>query len=160
MHICDSSRDCCQLSLKYYSAILSRSSCEQNQACCFASRPLICESIPAQTGELELASFHRNDSFIVNKSNKSSSGTTSWNFADNSIITMNVESWCTVELNSKQDWLRANRKHNPSAFTSAVFKGDSNQHHASRLDFKSTERLQNTRPSHLHVSVCSEERGM
>ncbi|CAH3027374.1 unnamed protein product [Porites evermanni] len=51
---------------------------------------------------------------------------------------MNIESWCTVELNSKQDWLRANRKHNPNAFTSSVFKGDSNQHHVSRLDFNST----------------------
>lgn len=50
---------------------------------------------------------------------------------------MNVESWCTVELNSKQDWLRANRKHNPNVFASSVFKGDSNQHHASRLDFDS-----------------------
>ncbi|XP_074616036.1 protein SPATA45 homolog [Acropora palmata] len=50
---------------------------------------------------------------------------------------MNVESWCTVELNSKQDWLRANRKHNPSAFASSAFKGDSNQHHVSRLVFGS-----------------------
>ena len=51
---------------------------------------------------------------------------------------MNIESWCTVELNSKQDWLRANRKHNTNAFASSVFKGDSNQHQASRLDFKSS----------------------
>jgi len=51
---------------------------------------------------------------------------------------MNVESWCTVELNSKEDWLRANRKHNPNAFASSVFtEGDSNQHHSSRLDFNS-----------------------
>ena len=58
--------------------------------------------------------------------------------SSNSFITMNVESWCTVELNSKQDWLRANRKHNQNAFASSVFKGDSNQHHASRLDFNSS----------------------
>ena len=40
-----------------------------NQACCFVSRPPICRRIPTQVSKLELAHFHRNDSFIVNKSN-------------------------------------------------------------------------------------------
>ena len=48
---------------------------------------------------------------------------------------MNVESWCTVELSSNQDWTRANRKHNPNAFASTVFKGHSIKREESRLDF-------------------------
>ena len=52
---------------------------------------------------------------------------------------MNIESWCTVERNSKQDSLRANRRHYNHAFSSSVFKAhDSKQHLESRLSFNST----------------------
>ena len=34
---------------------------------------------------------------------------------------MNVESWCQVEANAKESWLRANRKHFPKAMKSTVF---------------------------------------
>nr|A7RHB3.2 RecName: Full=Protein SPATA45 homolog [Nematostella vectensis] len=55
------------------------------------------------------------------------------------VNTMNIESWCTVELNSKQDWTRADRKHDPNGFNSSVFKGASNQHQESSLDFATAE---------------------
>ncbi|KXJ18442.1 Protein SPATA45-like [Exaiptasia diaphana] len=62
---------------------------------------------------------------------------------------MNIESWCTVELNAKQDWTRANRKHNPDGFASSVFKGDSNQHHDSRLDFATAVPQQRKEKRHF-----------
>eukprot|EP00794_Sanderia_malayensis_P007834 gene7834-8684_t len=35
---------------------------------------------------------------------------------------MNVESWCTVERSSSQDWKRAERGHFDGAFRSSVLK--------------------------------------
>ena len=55
-------------------------------------------------------------------------------------LKMNVESWCTVELSSKQDWTRSNRKHNPNAFASTVFKGQATKQEESRLDFNSAAK--------------------
>lgn len=37
---------------------------------------------------------------------------------------MNVESWCTVELTSDQNWLRKTMRHYPDAFKSTVFSQD------------------------------------
>jgi len=36
-------------------------------------------------------------------------------------VNMQRESWCTVEQNSRQDWRRAERKHDKTAFKSSVF---------------------------------------
>ena len=37
---------------------------------------------------------------------------------------MNVESWCTVELTSDQNWMRKTMRHYPDAFKSTVFNPD------------------------------------
>lgn len=37
------------------------------------------------------------------------------------------ESWCTVELSSKQDWCRTERKHHSDQFKSSVLNPKNNQ---------------------------------
>lgn len=52
---------------------------------------------------------------------------------------MNVESWCTVERIASQGWTRAERKHNPNAFNSSVFKPDEKKQSDRLLDLRSED---------------------
>ncbi|XP_002732969.1 protein SPATA45 homolog [Saccoglossus kowalevskii] len=48
---------------------------------------------------------------------------------------MQRESWCAVERNSRQAWLRAERKHDQEAFKSKVFESEKKQDSESRCTF-------------------------
>ncbi|XP_078000721.1 protein SPATA45 homolog [Glandiceps talaboti] len=51
-------------------------------------------------------------------------------------VNMQRESWCAVERNSRQAWLRAERKHDPEAFQSRVFDNANKQESEPRCEFK------------------------
>ena len=61
-------------------------------------------------------------------------------------INMQRESWCTVEMNSRQDWCRAERKHDRNAFRSSVFSESQSQPESeSRCTFQVNDKTHKER---------------
>ncbi|XP_033633239.1 protein SPATA45 homolog [Asterias rubens] len=70
-------------------------------------------------------------------------------------VNMQRESWCTVEMNSRQDWCRAERKHNKDAFKSSAFSEDQTPDSESRCTFKVNDKTHRERRHYPNKSYYS-----
>lgn len=67
---------------------------------------------------------------------------------------MNTESWCKIERSPKQEWTRAERRHNNDILRSSVFKDTSGNSYTSKLQLNDST----TRPMRQDIDTLTKRR--